>query len=253
MLSKENMALHTLVHDIWVAGIGLQVLLAAVLLYKKTWHSFPLFTAYALFNLFEAALLYCLRTHFWPYFYAYWVCEAISTLLGFAIVYEIFTALFSTHVALRKLAATVFGIAFVVLIVLGVVVVFVQPHARTPSFASAIMVVAEAARFIEVGLLMFLFLFSSAFGLHWKTHVFGIALGLGVFTAVDLVNVTLRSYFGDAAMNALNLARVSAFALSLLMWSAYLWAPEHVTSSDQVPERAQLEQWNQAVMELIYR
>jgi len=247
------MALRTLVYDIWVAGLGLQVVLAAVLLYRKRWQNFPLFFTYALFNLFEGTLLYSLRTHVVAYLYCYWVCEAISTLLCFAIVYEIFTALFSTHVALRRLATTVFGIAFVVLMVLGVVVIFVQSHSPTARYATAILVVAEASRFIEVGLLMFLFLFSSAFGLHWRTHVFGIALGLGVFTAVDLVNLTMRSYFGDAAMNAMNLARVSAFALSLLMWTAYLWAPEHVTSNDQVPERAQLKQWNQAVMELIYR
>ena len=247
------MGLRAIVHDIWLAGIGLQVMLAAVLLYKKRWQNFPLFSAYALFNLFQAALLYSVAGHRIAYFYVYWVGEAISIMLGFAIVYEIFTALFSTHVALRRLATTVFGIAVLVLIVLGVVVVFVQPQLGTPGFSSAVMVVAEAARFIEVGLLMFLFLFSSAFGLHWRAHVFGIALGLGVFTAVDLVNVTLRSYFGPDAIGALNLARVSAFALSVLMWTVYLWAPEHVTSTDQVPERAQLEQWNQAVMELINR
>ena len=253
MLLDRVMALHTLVHNLWLAGIGLQVLLAAVLLYRKTWHRFPLFAAYAFFNLFEAAITYSASGNKLVYFYTYWVCEAISTILGFAIVYEIFTALFSTHLALRRLASTVFGVAIMVLIVLGMIVIYAQPQADRTSFGSAVMVVAEASRIVELGLLMFLFLFSTAFGLHWRTHVFGIALGLGMFAAVDLVNVTLRSYFGDGATDILNFARVATFCLSVLMWTVYLSAAERVTSSGEVPQRAQLEQWNQAVMELINR
>lgn len=247
------MAFHSLVHDIWITGIGLQVLLAGVLLYRRAWCKFPLFAAYAFFNLFEAAIAYSVAGNVVVYFYTYWVCEAISTVLGLAVVYEIFTAVFSNQLALRKLARTVFGGAIVVLIVLGAIVIYAQPQAETASFASAVMVVAEATRFIEVGLLMFLFLFSTAFGLHWRAHAFGIALGLGVFTAVDLVNVTLRSHFGNNATDVLNLARVAAFCLSVLMWTVYLSAVERVTTTGEVPERAQLEQWNQAVMELISR
>jgi len=141
----------------------------------------------------------------------------------------------------------------VVLIILGVIVIFTQPQAERANIGSAFTVVAEASRMIEVGLLMFLFLFSTAFGLHWRAHVFGIALGLGVFCAVDLVNATLRSSFGNRAADILNLAVVAAFCLSVLMWTVYLLAPERITSSDEIPERAQLEQWNQAVMELINR
>jgi hypothetical protein len=185
------------------------------------------------------------------YFYTYWICEAISTMLGLAVVYEIFRAIFSSHLALRKLASTVFAVAIVLLIVLGIIVMYVQPQAQT-NIGSPIMVVAEAIRFVQVGLLMLLFVFSTAFGLHWRAHVFGIALGLGIFASVDLVNVTLRSYFGNGAADFLNMARVGALCLSLLMWVAYLYVPERVTSGE-VPDRAQLEQWNQAVMELINR
>jgi hypothetical protein len=247
------MAFHALVHNIWLAGIGLQVLLSAVLLYRKMWHRFPWFAAYAFFNLLEAVLLYSVAGNVPIYFYTYWACEAISTVLGLAIVYEIFTALFSTHFALRRLASTVFGVSVAVLIILGAIVIYAQPQAERSSIPSAIMVMAEATRFIELGLLMFLFLFSTAFGLHWRTHVFGIALGLGVFIAVDLVNVTLRSYFGRGAMDILNFARVITFCISVLLWTGYLFAPEKAAGSAELPDRAQLEQWNQAVMELIKR
>jgi hypothetical protein len=247
------MPFHSLIHSFWMVEIGLQALLAAVLLYRGKWRKFPLFTAYTLFNLLEAALAFCVSTNGMLYFYTYWICEAITTILALAVVYEIFTSVFSAHGALRRLSNTVLGSAVVVLVVLGIFVMFTQQQAESASIGSPILVVAESARFIEVGLLMFLLLFSTVFGLHWKTHVFGIALGLGVFAAVDLVNMTLRSYFGHGAADILNLARVAAFCLSILLWTLYLSAPERDAMKAEMPKHAQLEQWNQAVMELINR
>src|ERR1051326_3167086 len=201
------MAIRSLIFDIWYVGIALEVVLAGVLLARKAWTKFPVFTAFACFNVIEAAVTYALRKNGIWYFYSYWICEAIATLLGLAVVYEVFNALFSHHAALRKLARMLFRVAIVLLVVLACIVVAKQSSAEKNSIDSVVMVVAEAARFVEVGLLMFLFLFSTAFGLHWRAQVFGIALGLGVFAAIDLVNVTLRSYFGLGAANLLNLAR----------------------------------------------
>jgi hypothetical protein len=246
------MALRPLIHDIWLAANALQVLLVAVLLIKRTWTRFPVFTAYACFNLFEAGITYALSGNGMLYFYSYWICQGIATILGFAVLFEIFRALFSHHEALRKMANFMFRGALAFLVVLGVVVIAFQPADKT-MIGSVVMVVAEAGRIIEVGLLMFLFLFSTAFGLHWKAPIFGIALGLGLFATVDLINVTLRSHFGNRTADVLNVARGIAFCLSVLMWATYVFAPERVTSTNEVPERAELEQWNQAVLELINR
>ena len=47
--------------------------------------------------------------------------------------------------------------------------------------------------------------------------------------------------------------RLLAFNASLLIWLGYLLVPERATSSAEIPKQDQLEQWNQAVMELISR
>jgi hypothetical protein len=247
------MPFRVLIHDIWLVSIALQVLLVVVLLINKAWIRFPVFTAYAAFNLFEAGIAVAVSKNPILYFYSYWICHAVSTILGLAVVYEVFKELFWPHAALRKTARIIFRVAIVLLVLLAVVVLASETSVSTSSLGSVVFVIAEATRVVELGLLMFLFVFSSAFGLHWRAHVFGIALGLGVFAAVDLVNVTLRSHLGNGAANILNLARAVAFCLSVLLWVAYLLAPERVPSSGEVPKRAQLEQWNQAVMELISR
>ena len=243
-----------------LVGIGLQGVLAAVLVGRTAWRRYPLFTGYALFGFVGAVTLYFLRSRVSNsfYFYGYWIEEAIAIVLGFGVVYEIFQHLFSAHKALLNLARLIFRWTVVALFCVAVSVVLVQAPV-TSMLRNGVLIFEEATRVVEVGLLMFLFAASAAFGLHWKQAEFGIALGLGLFVAVELAATTLRSQFaapgqsGQSTWNALNLVRILAFNTSLLVWLGYLLAPERATSQVEVPKRAQLEQWNQAVTELISR
>jgi hypothetical protein len=121
------------------------------------------------------------------------------------------------------------------------------------SIARVVMVATDGTRIIELGLIMFLFLSSSAFGLHWRQNEFGIALGLGTCSAIELINVTLMTHLSPEAGQILSLVRSLSFNGSLLIWLGYLLFPERATSSGELPKKAQLEQWNQAVTELINR
>jgi hypothetical protein len=246
------MPLSSIIHDVWIGSIGLQVLLALVVLAKRTWQRYPFFSAYVFFNLIETTVLYPLFRMPTVYGYAFLVFEAIGIVLGLTIVREIFTNVFSPHPALRKLAIIIFRVVVIALVVLGCGVAHEQ-SGNASGISYAILLAEQATRIVEVGLIMFLFLSSSAFGLHWKQNVFGIALGLGMFAAVELINVTLIGHVSTATAQAFNLVRGISFSASLLMWAGYLLAPEQVASSVEVPKRAQLEQWNQAVMELISR
>lgn len=251
-VSLPDMALRSLIHGLWIGSIVVQMLLTAVVLAKKVWLKHPVFATYVFFNLLGATATYVAARDGMAYFYTYWVCEAIAIVLGLAVVREVFTSLFSPHPALRKLATMIFRAAIVGLVILACGVIYAQ-SGSSRGIANAVLLAAEAARIVEVGLIMFLFLSSSAFGLHWRQNVFGIALGLGMFTAVELVTVTLIGHVSSTTAQAFNLARGISFSTSLLIWLGYLLAPELTTSNTEVPKRAQLEQWNQAVMELISR
>lgn len=246
------MALRPLIHGLWVGSIAVQVLLAVVVLAKKVWLKHPVFAAYTFFNLLGAAATYLAARDGTAYFYTYWICEAMGIVLGLAVVREVFTNLFSPHRALRNLATMIFRVAVLGLVILACGAIYVQSGNST-GITNAVLLAAEATRIVEVGLIMFLFLSSSVFGLHWRQSVFGIALGLGMFTAVELVTVTLIGHVSSTTAQAFNLARGISFSASLLIWVGYLLVPERVSTNAEVPKRAQLEQWNQAVMELISR
>jgi hypothetical protein len=240
------------IHDLWIASVALQVLLAATLLAKKSWHKYPMFTAYVFFNLFETAVTLPSHRTGAAYFYTFWICEAIGIVLGLAVVREIFTNIFSPHAALRKLAIIIFRVAVVALVLLACGAIYEQ-SGNARSIARVVLLATDATRIVELGLIMFLFLSSSAFGLHWRQNEFGIALGLGTCAVVELVNVTLMTHLNPAAGQVLSLVRSFSFNFSLLIWLGYLLVPEHATSSGELPKQAQLEQWNQAVTELINR
>jgi hypothetical protein len=246
------MFLPAITQEVMIGSIVLQVLLAAVVLTKRTWRSYPVFSAYAFFTLFGAAVLSLLNHGGRAYFYTFWACEAIGIVLGLGVVREVFTKLFSPHPALRKLATVIFRVAVVALIVLACAVYYAE-SGNARGFARGVMLAEEAARIVELGVIMFLFLSSSAFGLHWRQNEFGIALGLGTCAAVELFNVTLMTHVSKEAGQIFSLVRSLSYNLSLFIWLGYLLVPERATSSAEMPKQDQLEQWNEAVMELISR
>jgi hypothetical protein len=227
-------------------------LLALVLIVKRAWRTAPTFTAYAIFNLLQIVVGYTLRNNVTAYFWIYWGCEAITVGLGLAVVYEIFRKILLTHAALERLAWLMFLISAAALLVLGVAVIWMQLPFSQKSIPSAVFAVEEAARILEVGTILFLFVFATAFGLHWRHTTFGITLGLGIFTAVELVALAVRGSLGASGLATLNLIRMLAFDLSLLVWTGYFLAPEPATTGE-LPKREQLEQWNRAVMEFMHQ
>ncbi|HET7871788.1 MAG TPA: hypothetical protein VFL42_04705 [Terriglobales bacterium] len=230
----------------------MQVLLAAVLVVRRYWRRFPLFSLYGFFNLFAMVCCYAVRENVWLYFRLYWTFEAVTIFLGLGIVYEVFRTIFDSQHGLKGLATRFFAASVAVLITIGVCVVWFKNPAASNSITGAVLVVAEATRLIEVGLLMFLFVFSTVFGLHWKQSMFGVALGLGVFVTVDLIAVTMQSQIGAAAGPILNFARMLAFNFALLTWIGYILVPEPAAAGE-LPKREQLEQWNRAVMEFMHQ
>jgi len=244
-----------LLANLVLAGTILQLPLAAAVIGKRLWRTFPVFAAYSLWNLAATVVLYTspkLGLSRNLYFYTYWVLEGVGVLLGFGVVYEVFKELLGPYAALRRIAAGAFRWVLAGLVLLAFVVAYARPSGLPPLMA-AVEIPEEAARVVEVGLLAFLFAFSRAFGLHWRQSIFGIALGLGTFTSVDLAVVAMHTHIGQAAYLGLSLARVIAFNASLLIWMGYILAPERVTSTAELPQRAQLEQWNKAMMELIHQ
>lgn len=235
----------------------LNFVLVGVLLGTKSFRRFPLFGTYAIFTFVTSIVLYYMVLQHLvkttSYFYAYWIFEGISLVLGFAVVYEIFGRLLTPYPALRRLALLVFRWSTISLVIMGGLVLYAQSVRAIDWGATAVQLIEEAVRVIEVGLLMFLFLFSTAFGLHWRQSLFGMALGLGIFTTMELIVITVRNLRGPVFNESFSVVRGIAFIISLMVWAGYLLVPESETDLATTSHHGQLEQWNQALTEFIYQ
>lgn len=241
-------------HGAWLASIALQLVLGIVLLAKRIWRYSPVFTVYALFSLLQAMALYSMysiRSNAALYIYVYCACEALGCLLGIGVIYEIYRFLLTNYPTLHTVASTAIQSAIALLVGASLSMVYFHAPVEGSRLVAGFVVLEQATRIVEVGLLMFLFTFSRVFGLHWRQAAFGIALGLGLFTTVELAGITMRSYFGITAAPIFGIVRSLSFNASMLIWIGYLLAPEKAVTTSELPKRAQLEQWNQAIMELI--
>src|SRR5436305_2045842 len=240
---------------LWLLSLVLNGSLFAALLGKGYLRRLPFFAGYAAYTLFSGGLIYLLieKISDFAYFCTYWGNEAVGVMLGFAVVYEIFGKLLTPYPALRRLTLLVFQWSILVLVLMACVVLYAQSSADHYRVVTAVMVLDEATRIIEVGLLMSLFLFSTAFGLHWRQCVFGMALGLGIFATAELVAITMRNFWGPTFSAHFSVVRSIAFNISLMLWTGYLLAPEKEAGAAEAPAHGHLEQWNQALTEFIYQ
>jgi hypothetical protein len=109
---------------------------------------------------------------------------------------------------------------------------------------------------LQIGLLLALFAFSRYLGLSWRSYAFGIALGLGLFATVNLGTSAIRSQVEPIAPNlstdVLSLVTEIGYACCLLVWIAYLMAPEQRphASVETLPDH-DLEAWNQELRRLL--
>lgn len=219
--------MRTLFMSLWVINSIAIALVPAVMLARKTFKVHKIFFAYVAFEALIAWLNLGLydRAGAEVYFYAFWIGTAGTSLLGFAVLREIFLQIFKPFDALREFGDVLFRWAAVVLVIIAIVMAVTSNHQGISLTCSFLMTLNRSVLMMQCGLVLFMFLFAPHLGLTVRHHIFGIAIGFGLTASVELVGATLFAYgFGSApVLSALKMvAEVSAFCL----WSYYMMSPD---------------------------
>ncbi len=232
-------------YTLWLLGPLLQTLLVLLMVRRKLRQEFPLFFSYTVFQVLSFVLKFTSyhRSQL-EYFYVYWVTSALSLVFGFAVIYEIFQQVFRPYEALRQLGKVLFRWAVVVLALIAVVMAMSSPHAGSASLImQAILTMERSMRVTQCGMVLFLFLFAGFLGVSARHHIFGIALGFGVFGAVDLLAITMLT-LGAPNAASVSLMRSVAYNATVLLWAWYMARPEPARR----PARYEVaERWNFAL------
>ena len=125
------MQLTFLAQVLWATGLCELVTLLLVLIVRRRWQNFPVFTAYITFQVVEAVALYLV--HQWgsssAYFWAYWVGVFLDLLLQLSVVFEL------TRIVLRPTGTWVrdAGKLFLLMAVAGALVAAAVSYAANPT------------------------------------------------------------------------------------------------------------------------
>jgi len=244
-----------LLQFLWVSSNVLLLGLGVVLWRRGLYREFPCFFAYVLFEVAENILLYVLfktRVSGNHYAYVFAATLLLSIALRFGVIDEVSKNLFRESqflkVAARRSLQAISGL----LLGVGVLLAVLAPGNTSARWFAGVTVVNRGAAMVQTGLLLSFLLFSRFLGMSWRRHAFGITLGLGIMTSVDLSAYALGAEFVSWGWTRiLNLTITGTFFVCTSIWIRYLMVPEPKPLSVTVVPDEEVETWNKEFQHLL--
>ena len=239
---------HTVFLYLWCAQPILQSVVAVILWRRKLHKQFPVFFLFLLAQVANFAVTFPLWLvgDFKTYFVFFWLGEAVNAVLGFKVIHEIFLDVFRPYHTLKDLGTLLFKWAGVVMLLVSVVVAFSNSFDENP-LVHALTTLQRSVRIVQLGLILFLLLFSSFLGVSRKQVSFGISLGFGLFAGVELMLYALNSG-GFVKLNHLNLINMSTYNLAIFVWLGYSLSRKAVRVA--AVNHLQTQRWEQGLADL---
>jgi hypothetical protein len=232
---------------LWCAQPILQSVVAVVLWRRKLHKQFPVFFLFLLAQVanFSVILPFYLAGNNKGYFILFWLGDAINAVLGFKVIHEIFIDVFRPYHTLKDLGTLLFKWAGVVMLLVSVVVAFSNSADRSP-LLHALTTLLRSVRIVQLGLILFLLLFSRFLGVSRRQVSFGISLGFGLFAGVELLLVALNAG-GFVQQHVLNLINMVTYMLAIFVWLGYALSPQAVRVA---ANHLQTQRWEQGLADL---
>ena len=239
---------HSIVLSLWCAQPILQSVVVAILWRRKLHKQFPVFFLFLLVQVANFAIMFPL----WltgidtMYFWLFWLGEAVNAVLGFKVIHEIFLDVFRPYHTLKDLGTLLFKWAGVVMLLVSVVVAFSSSSDQHPMM-NAITTLQLSVRIVQVGLILFLLLFSSFLGVSRKQVSFGISLGFGLFGGVELMLLALNSG-GFIRHDNFDLINMLTYNFAIFVWLGYSFSRK--AGREAAVNRLQTQRWEQGLADL---
>ncbi len=247
-MTMHTMHNHAVFFCIWCAQPILLSGLTVILWRRKLHKQFPVFFLYLLAHVVIFAVLFPLwitghrNLYFWPFC----LSQVIDFVLGFKVIHEIFVDVFRPYRTLKDLGTLVFKWAGVVMVLVALVAAFSNSSYERP-LMHAIANLMRSVLVAQVGLVLFLLLFSRFLGVSRKQLSFGISLGFGIFAAVDLMLLALHSG-GLVTDDNYNMIDMVGCVLAIFVWFGYSLSRQVVRGP--AVNHLQTERWEQSLADL---
>jgi hypothetical protein len=218
-----------LMYITWFLGPSLEAVLLAVMVRHRMRTTFPRFFAYILFQVVKSIILFVVyHYNHNNYFDAYWTGNALSVLISVAVLDEIWRCLFQGYEGIQGLGSILFRWACALMLLIAIVGALTYQQGGADRIVAAVLAFDRSMRLMQCGLFFLVLLLCRFFKNFWRDHIFGIALGFGIFAVVELALVTSLTRFGDGHIASVSLIKSVAYDAVVLLWVGYLRQPSPV-------------------------
>jgi hypothetical protein len=242
----------------YVTAVVFPLLMCVVLMTmarRKLYVELPCFFLYVCYYILQSVteLVLLQKTSDATYFYGYYLLQVVSFALSFGVIYEVFGSVLRPYDALRLVGGRAFLIATAVLCVVGLILFSFGPGDQNYRLVRSIDLFQRSLRFVQIGLLISLFVLSRALGLSWRANAFGIALGYGIYASAEIVIMALKVEYPIAPLRLLSLVNGLAFGVAQLIWTWYILQPEKIRNPIRVIPYNDIAKWNEKLEVLLKR
>jgi hypothetical protein len=189
-------------------------------------------------------------TDYAVYFYSHWIIAAVQTALMIAVIYNVFYLAMRPMPGLQRLGKIVFRWVAVVSVLFAVVIAL-GPHlmatgdALLVAFTSSVERVQEGISVLVLCLLLFVCFATKSLGLTYRSHIFGVTLGLGVFATVQLIQAAWFSTTqAHMLYSPIYLLSALGSCAAFLIWGTYFAMPEPERKMILLPTTSPFFFWN---------
>jgi hypothetical protein len=242
--------------SLWILPHALLGVLAVVSYKRRLYREFPCFFIYVCYEIAEFFFLFALRSASSvtdeQYRYAYYATLALSVVLRFGVIEEVFRDLLRETPTLKVTGRRSLRVVQGLLLATGVLLAIYAPGNSSVRFIAGVSVLNRGLAMVQSGLLLFLLFFCGFLGLSWRRPVFGIALGLGVISSVDLAIFAVRAEFSNSMwLPYIDLLRTGTYLLCVALWIGYVLAPEPKPALSTIISDEELKTWNKEFQHLL--
>ena len=223
------MNLSTLDNALWAAGFAANVALALVLVWKKRWREFPVFTTWMSFDVLLTIALFWIYREGSSNLYAevYWLSAIGDFLLQIGVVLEMARIVLSpTGTWLRDARTRFVVFGSLGALVAAAVALLIHPAAPT-SLDAWEMRGNLFASIIVCELFLAMMMSANRLGLQWGNHVMGLGRGL---TAWALVSFSVDALHGvltdERTLAVLDHVQSIVWIGAVVYWAVVFWLPE---------------------------
>jgi hypothetical protein len=179
------------------------------------------------------------------YFYSHWVLFFVESALLLLVIYSVFRKAMEPLVGLHRAGKIVFRWVGGVSVALSVALAL-GPHTAGTNFWATIS--AQMQQGIDVlilCLLLFVCFSTKYLGLTYRSHIFGVTLGLGIFAATGLIeSAWFASVVGATVYSPVFVFATLGSCVTLLTWGGYFAMPEPERKMILLPTTSPFFLWN---------